>query len=300
MLKNKKMKKLIIILLLFVFPFTVKAQDDLLDLIDVPQKEFVRNTFKTTRVISTQSTEFVGKGVLDTRISHRFGRLNEGSYGAYGLDNATIRLGLDYGVSDRFTVGIGRSSFKKEIDGFLKYRMIWQAKGKGGSPISVVLFTSFVKDGLKWDDPTINNYFTSKYAFCNQILISRKFSDSFSFQVMPTIVHKNLIPTNEDKNDMYSLGVSTRMKLTKRLSINAEYYYNDPNTLPINKTNPLTLGLDIETGGHVFQLSLSNSLGMNERTYITETDGKWSKGDIHFGFTISRVFTVSKPKEFKG
>jgi hypothetical protein len=90
------------------------------------------------------------------------------------------------------------------------------------------------------------------------------------------------------------------MKLTKRLSINAEYYYNDPNTLPINKTNPLTLGLDIETGGHVFQLSLSNSLGMNERTYITETDGKWSKGDIHFGFTISRVFTVSKPKEFKG
>ncbi len=280
---------------------TVQAQDDLLSLLgdDSNKKEFVKNAFKATRVITGQSMEQVAAGVLDFRILHRFGRVNEGEYGAFGLDQATIRLGLDYGISDRIMVGIGRSSNRKELDGFIKYRMIWQGKGKGSVPFSVILISGVTKDGLKWADPDRNNFYTSRLAFYNQMLIGRKFSEAFSFQLMPTMVHRNLVATKDDNHDIYALGIGTRLKLSKRVAINAEYFYTLPDMLPETQTNALSLGFDIETGGHVFQLHFTNALGMNERSLITDTDGKWEKGDIHFGFNISRVFTLAKPKKFK-
>ncbi len=280
---------------------TVQAQDDLLSLLgdDSHKKEFVKNAFKATRVITGQSMEQVAAGVLDFRILHRFGRVNEGEYGAFGLDQATIRLGLDYGISDRIMVGIGRSSNRKELDGFIKYRMIWQGKGKGSVPFSVILISGVTKDGLKWADPDRNNFYTSRLAFYNQMLIGRKFSEAFSFQLMPTMVHRNLVATKDDNHDIYALGIGTRLKLSKRVAINAEYFYTLPDMLPETQTNALSLGFDIETGGHVFQLHFTNALGMNERSLITDTDGKWEKGDIHFGFNISRVFTLAKPKKFK-
>lgn len=280
---------------------TVKAQDDLLSLLgdEENKKEFVKNAFKATRVITGQSMEQVAAGVLDFRILHRFGRLNEGAYGAYGLDQATIRFGLDYGISNRIMIGVGRSSNRKELDGFIKYRMIWQGKGKGSIPFSVILISGVTKDGLKWADPDRDNYYTSRLSYYHQMLIGRKFSDAFSLQLMPTVLHRNLVPTTEDNHDIYSLGIGTRLKLTRRIAINAEYFYNLPNQLGASNTDALSLGFDIETGGHVFQLHFTNALGMNERALIADTDGKWDKGDIHFGFNISRVFTLSKPKTFK-
>ena len=280
---------------------TVKAQDDLLSLLgdEENKKEFVKNAFKATRVITGQSMEQVAAGVLDFRILHRFGRLNEGAYGAYGLDQATIRLGIDYGISNRIMIGVGRSSNRKELDGFIKYRMIWQGKGKGSIPFSVILISGVTKDGLKWADPDRDNYYTSRLSYYHQMLIGRKFSDAFSLQLMPTVLHRNLVPTTEDNHDIYSLGIGTRLKLTRRIAINAEYFYNLPNQLGASNTDALSLGFDIETGGHVFQLHFTNALGMNERALIADTDGKWDKGDIHFGFNISRVFTLSKPKTFK-
>lgn len=279
----------------------VWAQDDLLSLLgdDSNKKEYVKNAFKATRVITGQSMEQVAAGVLDFRILHRFGRVNEGEYGAFGLDQATIRLGLDYGISDRIMVGIGRSSNRKELDGFIKYRMIWQGKGKGSIPFSVILISGVTKDGLKWADPDRNNYYTSRLCFYNQMLIGRKFSEVFSLQLMPTMVHRDLVATKDDNHDIYALGIGTRVKLSKRVAINAEYFYTLPDMLPETQTNALSLGFDIETGGHVFQLHFTNALGMNERSLITDTDGKWEKGDIHFGFNISRVFTLSKPKKFR-
>ena len=280
---------------------TVKAQDDLLSLLgdEENKKEFVKNAFKATRVITGQSMEQVAAGVLDFRILHRFGRLNEGAYGAYGLDQATIRLGLDYGISNRIMIGVGRSSNRKELDGFIKYRMIWQGKGKGSIPFSVILISGVTKDGLKWADPDRDNYYTSRLSYYHQMLIGREFSDAFSLQLMPTVLHRNLVPTTEDNHDIYSLGIGARLKLTRRIAINAEYFYNLPNQLGASNTDALSLGFDIETGGHVFQLHFTNALGMNERALIADTDGKWDKGDIHFGFNISRVFTLSKPKTFK-
>lgn len=296
---SKLLRSLVLAPLLVVAP--ASAQDDLLSLLgdEAPPKEFVKNGFKATRVITGHSMEHVARGVLDFRILHRFGRLNEGAYGAYGLDQATIRLGLDYGISDRIMIGIGRASNRKEIDGFIKYRMIWQGKGKGAVPFSMVLISGVTKDGLKWADPDRNNYYTSRLAFFHQVLIGRKFSEAFTLQVLPTIVHRNLVATKEDNHDIYSVGIGTRLKLTKRIAINAEYFYTLRDQLGVTKTDPLSIGFDIETGGHVFQLHFTNALGMNERSLITDTDGKWDKGDIHFGFNISRVFTISKPKTFR-
>lgn len=292
---------LFVALFFIIAAVPARAQDDLLGLLgdETPKKEFVKNGFKATRVITGHSMEQVARGVLDFRILHRFGRINEGAYGAYGLDQATIRLGLDYGITERLMVGIGRSSNRKEVDGFIKYRMIWQGKGKGAAPVSVSLITGVTKDGLKWADPDRKNYFTSRLAFYHQLLIGRKFSESFTFQILPTVVHRNLVETTADRHDIYSIGMGTRLKLTKRISINAEYFYTLRNQPGITKTDPLSIGFDIETGGHVFQLHFTNALGMNERSLITDTTGKWEKGDIHFGFNISRVFTLSKPKSFR-
>lgn len=294
-----QLKKWLFLITMVIFSSTsVFAQDDLLGNLgdENAVRVYSRNAFKSTHVITTQSIEQVSKGVLDFRILHRFGRVNSGAYEAFGFDQAGIRLALDYGITDRLTVGIGRSSYKKEIDGFIKYRPIWQSND--GWPFSLLFTTGFVKDGLKWADPNRDNYASSRYSYFHQVLVGRKFSDAFSLQLMPTLVHRNLVLSEEDNNDIISIGVGSRLKLSNRLAVTVEYYRH-LTELPTSYYDPLSIGLDIETGGHVFQLHFTNSLGMNERSYLVGTDGQWSKGDIHFGFNISRVFTISKPKEFR-
>jgi len=296
--RYKLNKYLLLFVLLVLSSSSTFAQDDLLGSLgeEKAPREFARNAFKSTRVITAQSIEQLSKGVLDFRILHRFGRVNSGAYEAFGFDQAVMRMALDYGITDRLTLGIGRSSNKKEIDGFIKYRPIWQSND--GWPLSVVITSGFVKDGMKWADPTRENYYSSRFSYFHQVLIGRKFSDAFSLQFMPTLVHRNLVLTKADKNDIISIGVGTRLKLTNRLAITAEYFRHVTD-LPTGYYDPLSIGFDIETGGHVFQLHFTNSLGMNERSYLVGTEGQWSKGDIHFGFNISRVFTISKPKEFR-
>jgi hypothetical protein len=299
-----------IVLSLFVlctFSSTILRAQDLLDGVvdNKPVKEYQKNAFKSTRVINGQSIEFLGHGVLDFRILHRFGKVNSGSYGAWGLDGpASIRLGLDYGITDRLMIGIGRGTVRKEVDAFAKYRLIWQSKGARNSwPFSVVLVSGITQDGRNWKDMGVadgrTNYYSSKLAFFHQVIIGRKFTEGFSFQVSPTVIHRNLVDSVKDKNDIYSLGIATRLKFTKRMALTVEYFYTPDAYLPTGYQNPLSIGLDIETGGHVFQLHFTNALGMNERSLIAGTDGQWGKGDIHFGFNISRVFTIANRKTFK-
>ena len=288
---------LIIFTLITSFTF---AQDDLLNLIEdsTPQKEYVTNAFKSTRVINGASVEHLGLGVLDFRISHRFGRLNGGKYQLWGLDQATIRLGLDYGITNRLMVGLGRSNSKKESDGFIKYRLLWQSRGKNAVPLSVILVTGMTVNGLKFDNPERKNYYTSRLAYYYQVIMGRKFSEQFTLQFTPTMVHRNFIDSINFRHDVYALGSAARLKLNKRIAIVAEHFYVFPGSSNDKiYTNSLSLGFDIETGGHVFQLHFTNSLGMNERAFITDTDGKWDKGDIQFGFNISRVFTIVRKKQ---
>lgn len=293
------MKNFIVIVLMVIGLHSAQAQDDLMALLEdtVPKKEFVKNAFKATRVINGHSMEHLASGVLDFRISHRFGRINGGAYQLYGLDQATIRLGLDYGITDRLTIGFGRSSSKKELDGFIKYRLLWQATGKNTVPFSMILVSGMTVNGLKYENPELTNYYTSRLAYYYQVILGRKFSDNFSLQLTPTMVHRNIVDLKVNRHDVYAVGIGSRYKFTKRMALMAEYFYVIPgDPLDIQYENSLSLGLDIETGGHVFQLHFTNSLGMNEKAFITETDGTWKKGDVHFGFNISRVFTLKERK----
>lgn len=279
----------------------ISNAQDLLDLLgeDEPTTEFTYATFKTTRIINGHSVENPADGVLLFMISHRFGKLNSGAYDFFGLDQATIRLGFEYGIGERLSVGIGRSSYQKAYDGFVKYKILRQSSGDRTMPLTMTWFSSMDLFSLKWQDTERKNYFSSRLSFVHQLLLARKFSDKFSLQVSPTFIHKNLVLTEADDNDTFAMGVGGRLKLTQRVSVNAEYFYLMPGSVANNFVNPLSIGFDIETGGHVFQLHFTNTQPMFERGFITETRGKWTNGDIYFGFNLSRVFTIKKPAEFR-
>jgi Membrane bound beta barrel domain (DUF5777) len=292
------------ILLLLAIHLTAAAQDDLMNLLEEEsdkdkKPDYATASFKTTRVINGHSIENVSKGVLDFRISHRFGFVNSGAYELWGLDQASMRMGLDYGITNWLMVGVGRSSYQKQYDGLIKAKILRQSSGSRKMPITVSATGSIMYKSIAFDDPTRVNYTSSNLFYSGQVLIGRKFSEGFSFQLAPTLIHYNLVPEAQDSNDIFALGAGGRLKLTKRVSINAEYYWQLPSQQFADTHNSLAIGFDIETGGHVFQLNFTNSTGMTERTFISETTGNFFKGDIHFGFTISRVFTIVKPKEFK-
>jgi hypothetical protein len=236
-------------------------------------------------------------GVLEFRILHRFGRLNGGAYEFFGLDGpATVRLGLDYGITDNLTIGIGRSTFNKELDGYIKYRLIHQATGPKSLPFSLVAVAGSTLTTLKWSDPTRKNYFTSRMAYYGHAIIGRKFSDGLTLQLIPSVLHRNLVPTPEDPSDLFAVGAGGRIRLSRRVSFNFDYHYLVNPNEAAGFYNPLSVGFDIETGGHVFQLHFTNSKGMNERAFLAATEYDWGKGDIFFGFNISRQFQLKKKK----
>jgi hypothetical protein len=275
--------------------------DDLLSLLGDPDPVVYSSaTFKSTRVINGQSIENVAGGVMDFRLSHRFGTFNSGIHKMFGLDMASMRLGLEYGVNDRIMVGLGRSNVNEEVDAFTKIKLLRQVEsGPKKMPISLSYFASMVMRGTEWSDPSRENYFSSRLFFCHQLLLARKFNDHLSLQITPTFVHRNLVQTTADFHDIYAMGYGGRYKVTRRLAINAEYFQVLANRLPSVNTKSLSLGVDLETGGHVFQLHITNSASMNEKGFITETTGKWGEGDIQFGFNISRVFTIKEKKSIK-
>jgi hypothetical protein len=290
------MRKFVVGLLFVAISGGLQAQE-LLSMIDNKEekkKEFVRNAFKSSRVINGHSMEFIGKGVLDVRILHRFGELNSGANNLFGLDEANMRLGFDYGLSDRLTVGVGRSTAGKELDGFLKFRPVWQSTGPGSFPFSIVLVTGITVGTIPWTDTTHTHTFNHRMAFYNEVIIGRKFSEQFSLQVSPIFIHRNLVALATDENNVYAIGVGGRFKLSKRIAFVADYHYIARGLDKKIYKDPLSVGFDIETGGHVFQLHFSNATGMNEKAFITNTTGDWGKGEVRFGFNLSRVFTVSK------
>lgn len=290
------MKKRLLLLFLLI-PFNVLGQEDLMKLISDSNQVLIRaSTFQATRIINGHSVETVGKNNMDFVISHRFDRLNRGFEEFFGLDAATIRLGLEYGINDRLMLGIGRSSFQKAFDYFGKYRLIRQSTGSVDIPFSVTLFGSYAIRTQK-TIPQLSGYDRSSYTA--QVLIARKFSDAFSMQWSPTLIHRNRTDIFSDNKTVIASGIGGRMKLSKRASINGEYNYVLPNQIADNYKNNLSFSFDLETGGHIFQLLFTNSFGMNERQFITETDGSWGAGDIHFGFNISRTFSFEKKSKSK-
>jgi hypothetical protein len=296
------MRRLTLIFLLSLVTLGIFAQDDLMNIINqdsTKEINYTSATFKSTRVLNGHSIERMVPGQLDVRISHRFGTLNSGGYNFFGLDQSNIHLGLEYGILNWLMIGVGRSEYEKTYDGFAKFSILRQSTGAKNMPVSLSVVTSVTLRTLKFTDQTRTNYFTSRLAYVAQILVARKISEGLSVQLTPSYVHRNLVPTELDPNDVFALGAGARLKLTKRISLNGEYYYiANPKTYMSQQIyNPLSVGFDIETGGHVFQLFFTNSLGMTEKQFIGATTGQWKKGDIHFGFNISRVFTLKKAKK---
>lgn len=295
------MKKFYLILFLLSTGYFLPAQNLSDLLLDEPAGPHpVEALFKATRVVNGHSVKQLNKGDLDYRISHRFGRVNSGAYDFFGLDQSNIHLSVEYGLLDRLMIGIGRGSLEKTVDGFLRYNFTAQESGQGAFPLTISYLASAEVMGLKWADTSRINYFSSRLTYSHQLLIARKFS-RLTVQVMPILVHRNLVPTIADQNDLFALGLAGRYKVANRLALTGEYYYvfrNNGAPGSKNRYNPLSLGFDIETGGHVFQIMLTNSQGMREGGFIGHTTGSWLKGDIHLGFNISRVFTLnSKTKK---
>lgn len=286
-------------LFLLVASFALNAQDLLGDLEKEakPTTEYAIATFKSTRLINGQTVETKGKGALEFIFAHRFGPINGGWYELYGLDQAYTRLGLEYGLTDRMGVGIGRNSVDKTWDSYLRYKVLRQSKGLKNMPVTVTAFgIAGVKTSPQSQDATYDIQFQDRLSYVGQLLIARKVNSNLSLQVMPSFVHKNTVDKTIENNDQVALGFGGRLKVTRSIALTTEYYYrfDVPSGNPYY--NPLGFGIDIETGGHVFQLVMTNSRGLTERAYLTETSGDFFNGDIHLGFNVTRTFQLKKQK----
>jgi predicted porin len=250
-------------------------------------------TFKSTRLINGHTVETPGEGTLVFLFSHNFGTINQGFSTLFGFDNASVRIALEYGLSDRLEVGLGRSSLDRTVDGFVKYRALRQSTGLHAMPVSVTLFGSAAVVTQSYTD-NFDRTLGLRTAYTYQALIARKFSPELSLQLMPTFIHRNLVQRAGENNDVVALGAGGRYKLTKRFSVNAEYHYLLSRFTADHQANSAGVGVDIETGGHIFQLHVSNSPGMIEKQFIAETDKTFFSGNLYYGFIVSRNFTVKQ------
>lgn len=262
----------------------------------IAQDNGVGKTFYDTRVVNGQSVEMSNEGVMKFIIGHRFGRVNSGAYNFFGLDNSTIRLGFDYAIKKWLNIGIGRNSFEKTYDGFVKVRLMEQLKPGNKRPVTMVYHGSTAYRTLKPRTEDIPDYTENNLFFTHQLLVGKKITDRLSLQLMPTLIHRNLVDDTNESNDVFAAGGAFRYVVTKRFTISSEYYYVLPNQIGNQYNNSLSLGFNLETKGHVFQFHLGNSRGMIEKFFVTETTGLWEKGDIHFGFNITRDFKLKGRK----
>jgi len=286
------------LLLLFIFSQSVLlySQDSLkLQNQKANKVIYADETFKASRIIIGQSIENPPNGVLTLLISHHFGALNSGFYNFFGLDQSSTRLGIEYGILNWLAAGIGRSTYQKTWDGYFKFRILRQSKGARIMPLSFAVFTNITVNTLKLttDRP---DYFDARLSYCTELILARQFGNIFSLQLTPVWVHKNLVPTPRDHNDIFALGAGVSFRVSETISLNGEYYYLFPGQNLDSYTNSFSISCDIKAGAHVFQLFLTNSQGNFEEAFITGTQGKWFNGDIYFGFNIHRLFTLKTPK----
>jgi len=282
------------------------SQDDLMKELETSQKkdtDYAFQTFKGTRLVNGHTVETKGKGTLEFIFAHRFGAMNGGLYEMFGLDEAYVRLGLDYGITDNLSVSIGRNSVDKTMDGYAKYKLIRQSSGARNFPVTITALTGIAyKLSPKKDDAPAGFENVDRIAYNTQLFIARKFSPALSLQLMPTFIHRNAVDKVREKNDLMALGFGGRLKVTRSIALTTEYYLRldapDNDLFPDGQKryNALGFGIDIETGGHVFQLVLTNTRGLTERAFVGETTGNFFDGNIHLGFNVTRTFQLKKKK----
>ncbi|MDQ1160680.1 hypothetical protein QE422_001048 [Chryseobacterium sp. SORGH_AS 447] len=281
------MTKTLLFLSMFITGFAF-AQDDLLKDIDTIQAktpDTEQPAFKALQIVTGQSTKLPAKNEWYIVVAHRFGDVSKGFKDFFGLDDASTKLGVIYGITDGISVSLSRETNLKTFEGAVKYKLIKQSEN---FPVDIAGYNVMAVNTDLSKDNYPHLQFGDRLSYLTQALISRRFSDKFSLQLTPSYVHKNLYePLIEDKNQFLT-GLGGRYKISKRISINAEYFVNFDNHSFYK--NPLSLGMDIETGGHVFQLLFTNSQLNSDIGYLTNAAGKWEKGQIFFGFNLYRVF----------
>lgn len=275
-------------------------------------QDYAYRTFKDTRIINTHSTETLPKGKLDIRISHRFGDLLGEAGGwktFYGLETAAdVMIGGEYGFAKNFNMGIYRSKgvgdLRQLVSGVVKYRLLRQILDKPNSFSLTLLGVSSFSTMEKIDDPQLAQSFEKfqhRLIYTTQLLIAKKFSDQFSLQISPSFTHRNIVRFDEE-NDIFSVGTAARFQITKVIGLLLDAtipisgvqspFVESKNIVSRNYTVPLGIGVEFDTGGHVFQVNLTNSTGIIEPDYIGNTTGDWLKGEFRLGFTISRLFNL--------
>jgi hypothetical protein len=292
------MRNIGFLFILMLFPWhNVSSQDldKILNSLSVSNiNNYTLGTFKGTTILNGQSVDMPGHKDLQFNISHRFGAINQGIYGFFGLDQGTTRIGFEYGIKDRVSLSLGRNNYDKIYDGAIKVKVLRQQTGIKHIPVTVSVYSAIFVETIKWEVPERENLFSSRQSYTTQLLIARKFNQKLSLQLSPSYIHKNLVPAPEDQNNIFAIGSGGRYKLTKRFSVNLEHFYLLPGETANDYSNSFSLGVDIESAGHLFQIMATNSQYMFARGYITETTGEWSKGDIYFGFNIYRIFSTGK------
>tara|TARA_B100000795_G_scaffold270074_1_gene262517 strand:+ start:711 stop:1541 length:831 start_codon:yes stop_codon:yes gene_type:complete len=265
-------------------------EDDLLSELEaqaVPDKTFEFPAFKAMKIANLQSTKVAEGGDLYMYVSHRFGSLQDGFSTFYGLDNANTKIQMLYGIVDGFQVSLSRESLRKTFAGSAKIKI----KGQSGrfplalSAYSTVNYNSVIS---KIQYPNIDA--VDRLSYVTQLLVTRRFSDKLSLELAPTYGRQNIVFETGQDHDVFALGFGGRYKLNKRISLNADYIYNFNRVENSIYKDPLTIGIDIETGGHVFQLLFTNAQSTNEPSFISNGEGDWLEGNIFFGFNIVRVF----------
>ena len=279
------MKKL---LLLLLFPISIFAQEDLLADVDtVPATaERVESAFKALKIVNVESTKLAAKGDLYFIVAHRFGSVKDGFEGFFGLDNANTQIKFVYGLIDWLTIGAARSELAYDVSA--KYRL--QPQEKDGFPLAIVLFNSVAFNNTLKPSTYPKMEFVDRMTYVTQLLISRKFSENFSFELAPTFMHENFVEDDNQKNLQYLIGFGGRYKITSRWSINMDYAAHLNRSGSSRFKNPLSIGVDLETGGHVFQMHFTSSQGIHEAGYLGQTNGDWLDGNVFFGFNLLRVF----------
>lgn len=306
------MRRILFASVLFSSFATLNAQDDdLLKLVEEPEQknEKVFATFKTTKIVNGQSIESVKKNTLDFRITHRFSDIAVGGSGhtLWGFDNSTdIRYSFDYGITDQITIGVARSKFRELLEGYAKYRFLEQTTNNK-IPLSIAVYTDMgftpmtQTELYAGTDKSVEKKDVHRFSYFSQLILARKFNSWLSLQLMPSYHHRNFVradvnPDNnaEETNGIVSLGVGGRLRFTKRMAIIFDYFYNFSQFRQNNSINPyynpLAVGLEIETGGHVFHINFSNNGAISENNFIPYTQSNWLDGQFKFGFNISRVF----------
>jgi len=271
---------------LFCFSATVLGQ------------EKVYKTFSTTRIGNGHSTETLWKNELDLFFGHKFGDYTNGLKNTFSATD--VSFGADYGVTNKMQLGYsiskGAGPQKELINGYLKYRVIHQEKE--GNPINLTLLanTSYTAMEASADStsPVSFQSWEHRLSYTFQALISKKVNERFSMQIAPALSHRNYVAF-EDVNTIASIGFASRYQLNKVLGVTLEYYLTLPNKRTVlgqTYYDPLTLGLEFNTGGHVFRILFSNSAGFGESQFIPYTNSTWKNGGFRLGFAFGRLFKM--------